>query len=293
MTRVAFLTLADREGYVIDDGLAIGVLGDRGVAVDEAPWRGQADWSAYDGVVVRTPWDYQHDPAGFLAVLDDVVAAGVPLANSLAVIRWNLHKGYLRDLDSAGVAIVPTQWGRGLSGARLQALVGEECVLKPVIGANAGDTFRLAPGLALGEAERIAGLYPDREWMLQPFVQAVVTEGEYSLFYFGGVYSHAIVKRPATGDFRVQEDHGGRIAAVDADAALTSAGRAALDAMVGLLGEVPLQARVDLVRLDDGRLALIELELIEPSLYFRHHPHAASNFATATLDWLDRTKLRD
>jgi hypothetical protein len=172
-------------------------------------------------------------------------------------------------------------------------MVGGECVLKPVIGANAGDTFRLAPGLLLDEAARIAGLYVDREWMLQPFVKAVVTEGEYSLFYFGGVYSHAIVKRPAEGDFRVQEDHGGRIAAVDADAALLAAGPAVLDAMVAIVGEVPLQARVDLVRRDDGRLAVIELELIEPSLYFRHHPDAARHFAAATLDWLDGTKLRD
>lgn len=293
MTRVAFLTLADREGHVIDDGLAIGELGARGVTVDEVPWRASTDWSVYDGVVVRTPWDYQHDPQGFLSVLDDIVAAGVPLANGLGVIRWNLHKRYLRDVESAGVAIVPTRWGRGLTGPELQTMVSEECVLKPVIGANAGDTFRLAPGLEAAEAARIAGLYVGREWMLQPFVKAVVTEGEYSLFWFGGAYSHAIVKRPAEGDFRVQEDHGGRIAAVDPDAGLMSAGRAALDAMVAIVGEVPLQARVDLVRLDDGRLAVIELELIEPSLYLRHHPDAARRFATATLDWLDRTILRD
>lgn len=293
MTRVAFLTLADREGYVIDDGLAIAELAARGVAVDEVPWRAATEWRAYGAVVVRTPWDYQHDPHAFLAVLDSISRAGVPLANSLPVVRWNLHKGYLRDVESAGVAIVPTRWGRGLTGAELQAMVAEECVLKPVIGANAGDTFRLAPGLAPDEAARIAGLFVDREWMLQPFVKAVVTEGEFSLFYFGGAYSHAIVKRPAAGDFRVQEDHGGRIARVEADAELTSAGSAVIDAMLGIVGEAPLQARVDLVRLDDGRLAVIELELIEPSLYFRHHPDAARRFATATLAWLDRTKLRD
>lgn len=293
MTRVAFLTLADRDGYVIDDGLAIAELAARGVSVEEVPWRAAADWCAYDGVVVRTPWDYQHDPEAFLETLAAIVAAGVPLANSLSVIRWNLHKSYLRDLAGGGVAIVPTRWGRGLTAAALSGMVTTECVLKPVIGANAGDTFRLAPGLDSTEAARIAGLYADREWMLQPFVKAVVTEGEYSLFYFGGVYSHAIVKRPAAGDFRVQEDHGGRIATVDADSTLKAAGQAAFDAMIGIAREVPLQARVDLVRLDDGRFAVIELELIEPSLYFRHHPQAAPLFANATLAWLDRTKLRD
>ena len=220
MTRVAFLTLADRDGYVIDDGLAIAELAARGVSVEEVPWRAAADWCAYDGVVVRTPWDYQHDPEAFLETLAAIVAAGVPLTDSLSVIRWNLHKSYLRDLAGGGVAIVPTRWGRGLTAAALSGMVTTECVLKPVIGANAGDTFRLAPGLDSTEAARIAGLYADREWMLQPFVKAVVTEGEYSLFYFGGVYSHAIVKRPAAGDFRVQEDHGGRIATVDADSTL-------------------------------------------------------------------------
>ncbi len=102
-------------------------------------------------------------------------------------------------------------------------------------------------------------------------------EGEYSVFYFDGSYSHAIVKRPKTGDFRVQEEHGGLIAGIEPDAAL----RHAADRVMAALDEAPLQARVDLVHLDDGSLALMELEAIEPSLYFRTHPQAAEHFADA------------
>ncbi len=285
-TRVAFLTLEDRSDYVIDDDLAIAELGRRGMHAHEVPWARPTDWRIWDGVVVRSTWDYQHEPQRFLAVLAAIGKAGARLANPLDIIRWNVHKSYLVDLEAHGVPVVPTRWGRGLTGRELVELVDSECVLKPVIGANAGDTFRLAPGVALAEADRIAELYVDREWMLQPFVQSVVAEGEHSLFYFGGRFSHSILKTPAPGDFRVQEDHGGTITALDSAGPLRQAADAVLVGL-GLCGfDVPVQARVDLVRMPDGSFALLELELIEPSLYLRMDPKAPANFADAVERWL-------
>jgi glutathione synthase/RimK-type ligase-like ATP-grasp enzyme len=286
MQRIAFLTLEDRAGYVIDDALAIDALARRGCAVDEVPWqRGDVAWRDYDAVVVRTTWDYQRDLPAFLAAMARIAATGVPLANDLATLRWNSDKSYLRDLARRGVTIVPTRWGEGTSRAELCALCqghgAHGAVIKPTVSANADDTFRLRPGDPDDALDAITRTFTARAWMAQAFVASVLDPGEFSVFYFEGERSHAIVKRPRPGDFRVQEEHGGIITPITPDAALV---RAADDVMQRLPA-VPLQARVDLVRLDEGPFALMELEAVEPSLYFRTHSAAADNFADALARW--------
>lgn len=281
MARIALLTLEERAAFVIDDALAIDELRARGHHVDDVPWsRPGVDWSGYALVVVRTPWDYTLRPCAFLGVLAEIEALGVPLENPRSVIAWNLHKGYLRELEARGVPIVPTAWGRGLTAHALRALrdrMGGPFVVKPAIGANAEDTFVLDASADDAALLHVASVHASREWMAQPFVRSVVEEGEYSLFYFAGALSHAIVKSPRPGDFRVQEEHGGIIRGVAPPPDL----RAAADRAIASLPESLLQARIDLVRLDDGTPALMEAELIEPSLYFRMHPDAPRNFADA------------
>jgi len=285
MTRLCFLTLEDRADFVIDDELAIAELARRGIAVEEVPWRRAGDASGYDAVVIRTPWDYQRDLPAFLATLDAIAAAGVPLANDPTLVRWNADKRYLGELAARGVPIVPTTYGVGLTVDELRGMPGRlgvgECVVKPVVGANADDTYRVT---AESASQEVVSRYVDRAWMAQPFVEAVVSEGEHSLFFFDGELSHAIVKIPRRGDFRVQEEHGGEILAEEATAELV----AAATGVMAALGDPPLQARVDLVRLADGSLALMELEAIEPSLYFRMHPRAPAHFADAIERWLAR-----
>lgn len=286
VARLALLTLEERHPYVIDDALAIFELERRGHAVDEVPWRRAADWGAFDGVIIRTTWDYHRAVDEFLVALDAIARTGTRVANPLQLVRWNARKTYLKDLAARGVRIVPTVWGEGLDAAAVRALPEKldcaECVLKPVVSANAEDTFRLKAELPLEDAVEISGRYAKRAWMAQPFVRSIVTEGERSLFYFSGLYSHAASKVPRAGDFRVQEEHGGAVAGFEPSADLRDAGEAVLRA----LEVVPLQARVDLVRLDEGGWALMELELIEPSLYFRTHPGAPAHFADAVERWL-------
>ncbi|MEZ4390635.1 MAG: hypothetical protein R3A48_06025 [Polyangiales bacterium] len=287
MRHVAFLTLEDRAGYVIDDAVAIDHLARQGWRVDEVPWRREGvRWRDYDGVVIRTTWDYQRDLDGFLAALARIEASGAPLANDLATVRWNARKTYLRDLASRGVQIVPTRWGAGISVDSLRGLAEGfgplGGVIKPVVSANADDTFRVDRATPDDVLREISTTFAGRDWMLQPFVARVLDEGEVSVFYFGGEASHAIVKRPREGDFRVQEEHGGIITPLPLDPALLTV----TDRVMSSLDRVPLQARVDLVRLDDGSLALMELEAIEPSLYFRTDPGAAGRFADALSRWL-------
>lgn len=286
LRRVAFLTLEDRTGFVIDDAIVVDELRRRGVHVEEIPWRsfdgGRADW---DVVVVRTTWDYQRDLDGFLASLAAIEARGVPLANTAKTIAWNAKKTYLRELADEGVPIVPTVFGEGMTRESLRALAPG--VVKPIVSANADDTFRLDGPLDDATVADIARRFAARAWMAQPFVRSVLDEGEISLFYFDGRYSHAIRKVPKSGDFRVQEEHGGLITPLAPTTPMRAAGDLVLQA-VSSRGEPPFQARVDLVRLDDGTLALMELEAIEPSLYFRTDEGSAGAFVDGLERWLAR-----
>jgi hypothetical protein len=159
-------------------------------------------------------------------------------------------------------------------------------VIKPVISASAFHTYRLRRGDRWsGEME---AAFAGREVMAQPFLRSIVEEGEYSLFYFGGELSHAVLKSPKEEDFRVQEEHGGFIRKVEPPAPLVELGHRIVES----LPVAPLYARVDLARLDSGGYALMELELIEPSLYFRTDPESPRRFARAFDDWMQPTRSR-
>ncbi len=283
LRRCAFLTLAEPGDYVIDDEHAYEPLRALGWHVEAVPWnRPGMAWESYDLVVIRSPWDYTLDLDGFLAVLAGIERRGVPLENRLPLVRWNLVKTYLRDLAARGVAIVPTVWRDRLGAGELEGLVADvgsdEMVLKPVVGANAEGAFRLDARSLRAIAAEVEAYYAGRPLQAQPFIRAVIDEGEVSLVYFNGELSHAILKTPTAGDFRVQEEHGGIIRAVAADGELHAAGRRILEA----LGETPLYLRADLVRANGGDgYWLMELELVEPSLYLRMDPEAPARFARA------------
>jgi len=273
----------DPTAFVVDDGLAVGPLADLGVAVEMVPWRAEADWGAFEAVVVRSPWDYQDAPDDFLAALERIDASGTVLLNGLRTVRWNLRKTYLRELEATGVPIVPTVWrerlGAGDVPALFDAVGADEIVVKPVVGANADGAFRITR--VADRAEEVEAHYANRASMAQPFVRSVVEEGELSVFAFGGAFSHAILKTPKPQDFRVQEEHGGLITAVTPEPELLSAAQAAFDAVDAATGERPLYARADLVRAPGGGFWTMEVELVEPALYFRMDAGAPGRFAAA------------
>ncbi len=286
MRRCAFLTLDDPTGFVIDDALAVAPLARLGWHVESVSWRADVDWSAFEAVIIRSPWDYHAHPDAFLSALDHI-AAETLLINGVRTVRWNLRKTYLKELEAAGVPIVPTVWLERLAPGALpglfDAVAAGEMVVKPVVGANASGAFRLTRE-SLADTDlvaRVEATYADAALMAQPFVPAVVAEGEFSVFAFGGRVSHAILKTPKPLDFRVQEEHGGRITAIVPETALLAAAQAAFDASAAATGEAPLYARADLVRTPAGGFWTMEVELIEPALYFRMDPGAAEAFARA------------
>lgn len=266
----------DLAGYVSDDELAINPLNDLGWEVSTISWRDPTvGWSQFEAVIVRTPWDYQEQPEEFLRVLRLIEDSSARLENPISIIEWNLDKKYLRDIEHRGVRIVPTIWSDDLVSAERfvewkRKLASDELIIKPTISATAKDTFRLAEF-----DEHLIDLFEARSFMVQPFVRQVIEEGEFSLFYFNGIYSHTILKSPRKGDFRVQEEHGGLISAFNPEPKMLRAA----EMINALINPTPLYSRIDLVRCDDGGFALMELELIEPALYFRMDERSPYLFA--------------
>jgi len=283
MFRCAFLTLNDSTGFVIDDELSYPSLAALGWRVEAISWRAPSvDWRIYDAVVIRSTWDYIADPDTFLAVLAEIEHTGTPLFNALNLVRWNIRKTYLRDLANRGVPVVPTIWRGRLIPNELRELREEigsdQVVIKPVIGLNAHGVFKVNADTARRPPADLIAHYAEREFMVQPFLSNVISEGEFSLFYFNGKLSHAILKTPKPHDFRVQEEHGGVIRPVQAESGLREAGATALRA----LDSLPLYARADFVRANHtDSFWLMELELIEPSLYLRMDAGAPKRLAQA------------
>ncbi len=250
----------------------------KGVEVELPAWSAPAvDWGGYDLVKLSTPWDYHERPDEFRAWLRAVAAAS-NLQNPLPTVEWNLDKSYLRELDGAGVATIPTIWSQpGAEDAALAELerVGwSTVVIKPVIDLGAMNLVRVPANLA----ERMLASF-DRPVLVQPYLETIESAGELSLVYVAGELTHALRKLPARGDFRIQPLYGGTHARVEPSAEQIEVAERA----VALAPGEPLYARVDLIGDADGRPLVIELELIEPALYLDVHPPAALALADAML----------
>ena len=282
MCRCAFLTMDDLTGHVSDDELTITHLHNAGWTVEMVSWHKDYNWSQFDVVVIRSTWDYQNDPDTFLSVLESIDSSGTRLENSLELVRWNMQKTYLRDIALKGVSIVPTLWQEKAVdtkklGSFFNQLDTEEIIIKPIIGASAGHAFRLHQSQSSAKLSLLEKIFDRRAYMVQPFMPNIIEEGEFSLIYFEGMHSHTILKTPKANDFRVQEEHGGNIRPATAEPDLLHIGQHVVDS----LPQKPLYARADFVRTEQSTFALMELELIEPALYFRMDADSPMRFAHA------------
>jgi glutathione synthase/RimK-type ligase-like ATP-grasp enzyme len=235
------------------------------------------DWSAYDAVLLRTVWDYHRQYDEFTEWLAQLDKAGVPLLNDSGLVRWNGDKRYLLELRERGVAIVPSQVAAGACLREVvSGLAGQEIVVKPTVGATALHTVRGVAGSA--EFDQVLAELPELVYLVQPFQPEIVDDGEWSLIFVDGEFTHAVIKRAAAGDYRVQDDFGGTVTPTEPTPVVLEGARAALEAA----GRTPAYARVDGVVVN-GRFLLMELELIEPELFFPQHPQAAHKLATAVV----------
>ena len=287
MTEIALLTAAnlvsdapDRraDAHLFDIQLDIlrGGFAPHGLTLTPVRWIDPIDWTRFGAVLVNSAWDYQDRHEDFLATLDRIAALGVPVFNDPGAVRWNIRKTYLRELESRVVPVIPTLWPEAPTRddiVHAMSVFGiEDVVLKRQVGGGARAQVRYTKANMPA-----AGSIMDRPGMIQPFIASIATEGEYSFLFVDGEFSHALVKRAKSGDYRIQEAYGGTSQAIDP----TPSDRAAAQAVLAALATPPLYARVDMVRGQAGELLLMELEVIEPFLFPKDGPHIGEMLGAA------------
>ena len=279
--RIAFVTCERLPDIHDDDRLVADALQRRGFQVTAAAWNDPAvDWRQFASVVIRAAWDYHLDEARYAAWLRRCETEQVNLWNPAAAVLANIDKRYLADFADAGVAIVPIEYVERGQRQSLRALLERrnwtQAVVKPAVSASAHGTWRTSLATAAADQRQLDEEVMQRPLLVQPFADEIVTSGEWSIVFFDGEYSHAVLKKPAPGDFRVQEELGGHGEPRDPSPAIVEQARRVLSHAAGPL----LYARVDGIE-RDGAFVLMELEINEPFLYIGSSSGAATRFADA------------
>jgi len=277
--RVAFLVPEPNYHEAWDwafDGEAA-ALAAAGLDVEAVPWTKLGDVSGFDLVLPLLVWGYHSRFAEWHALLDRLEASRLAVINPIPLLRWNSDKSYLAELVAKGVPTVATRLTKALTRQDLDDarvdFASDTLVIKPPVSAAADGTFKIAPGDGVPDGS--AG----KPMLIQPWVATITTTGEYSLMFFGGAFSHAIVKRPKAGDFRVQPHLGGSEQACEPP----NGGRELALAALAAAPTKAAYARVDMVTGDDGQLRIMELELIEPALWLERAPDGGASFAAAII----------
>jgi hypothetical protein len=277
-------TYAAAPRLTADDALFAAALERRGVRVQAAAWDDPAaEWSRAAAVVLRSTWDYHRRLGEFLHWVNGV-AAITRLHNDARVVRWNSHKKYLRELAQRGVPVIETRFVSAGDRFDVREHDGNSSslVIKPAVSASAHETRRFALHERREAQAHVDRLLTERDVMIQPHVDALAERGELSLIYARGAFSHAVRRRSALVDVGLMA----KSAAAEASDVARGCGRDVLRVAGEATGVSPsalLYARVDLAEVEPNDFVLLELELIEPSLFFTHAPDAAERFADALL----------
>jgi len=291
--RIALASFENLYDWEVDDRPLEAALRTSGAELAVEAWDDPAvDWSVFDACLIRTTWDYHQRAAEFLRWTE---GPHQRLFNPAAVVRWNTDKRYLRALEGQGVACIPTVWiepGVDVDAALATASEWGRAFLKPVVGANASQTLRFDPSdpaQVEQAADHTRALASSGGGMLQQYLDSVETVGEVSAIFVDGVFGHGVRKIPVPGDYRVQDDHGASDGPWRPSPQEKDQTRAAVEAAAAVLGpevltnKPLLYARADFLTDPEGNLVLTELELIEPSLFFRHGEATATALAEALL----------
>jgi len=283
--RLALATCAHLPGIHPDDVHLASALARLGIEPVACTWSDPSvDWSGFDAVLIRTTWDYFQRYGEFLQWLQSLP---VPTINDKPLLRWNSDKRYLLELARLGVDIVPARVAPAAGLPELLAgMAGQDVVVKPTVSGGAWNTLRGVAGDP-GFGQAVAALPATHEYLVQAFVPEVARDGEWSLLFFDGDFSHAVLKRAASGEFRVQSQFGGSVDGIEPPAEILASAQQTLAALARLGFADHAYARVDGVVVD-GRFRLMELEMIEPALFLAQRADAAERFAACLRERLER-----
>lgn len=262
-----------------EDELLTAALEKKGLKVFRTNWDNKTfDWSSTSYILFRTTWDYFDRFDEFKAWLE-AIKTKTTLINPYELVQWNMDKHYLQELSEKGILIPETIFAETGSLQTLSDLCHasgwEEFVLKPAVSGAGRHTYKFDMEGVEKHEETFRSLIKEEAMLLQKFQPKVVSEGEIALMLFGGKFSHAVLKKAKSGDFRVQDDFGGSVHPYTADKEEIEFAEKA----VATCPSLPVYARVDLIRNTGNELCVSEVELIEPELWMRMNEEAAPLFA--------------
>ena len=268
------------ENVLLEDVILTAALEKQGLRVTRKSWSDpHFDWASTKYALFRTTWDYFNRYAEFNSWLN-TTSYKTTFINSLELIKWNMDKHYFIDLNLNGIHTVETLFIEKGSKNNLTEIYKEQpnenYILKPAVSGTARHTYKLNKNNVTDYEKVFEQLIKEESLLLQPFQNEILEKGEVALMVMGGKFTHAVLKKPKTGDFRVQDDFGGTLHDYSpSDEEIQFAQKA-----VNACKELPLYARVDMVRDNEGQLAIMELEIIEPEMWFRRNRTAADLLAS-------------
>ncbi|MBS1668098.1 MAG: hypothetical protein JST58_12035 [Bacteroidetes bacterium] len=279
---IAFVTYKNEPLLFEDDQLIAEYLESKDIRVSPIPWDNPTvEWTSFDTVVIRSAWDYIHRASEFNIWLEKMKVLGVKLFNPISVIQWNQHKSYFVDFSKKGVLVPPFQYCPSKSQFELSSIMNERAwdkvVVKPAVSAGSFNTWVVENDNLKHSQQRFAELLRTNDMIVQEFRKEVLTDGEWSLLFFNKKFSHAIIKKPKIGDFRVQAKFGGTEEPAYPDLAIVEQAERILQKVE----EPLLYARVDGVISKDNKFWLMELELIEPVLFVKNSKNGCAHFYEA------------
>jgi len=269
-----------------EDGLVEQALNNLGLATIKKDWNDpNFDWSSTKLALFRTTWDYFDRFPAFRKWLDEVKNK-CSLINTYEQINWNLDKHYLKDLKKNGVRIPKSIFVKKEKNKNLSLIAmengWEEIVVKPTVSGAARHTYRLSGGEIENFESKWKELSCVEDFIIQEFQKNIITKGEVAIMLFGGEYTHSVLKKAKSGDFRVQDDFGGSVIEYNPSSEMINIAKKAIKNLL----PIPAYARVDLIWDNDNKIAVSELELIEPELWFRFNTKSADLLAFEVKEYL-------
>lgn len=278
-TTIAFMAGEDWREWPEGEALLRDALADRGIDSTREVWSdGIEELSEYDALLIRSCWDYHKRPKAFRRWLDRLDDVEATIFNPPEVLRWNMNKQYLRDLDEAGLPVIPSEFFPAESdrdvGEVLKQRGWDDVVIKPLVGASGHEMMKCHRSELSDKTEELQQLDKQEGFFVQPFLERIQSEGEWSFVFFGGEYQYAIHKQPGDDDFRAHNHRGGTYRHAEPDPAWIEH----VEELVDRFPHDCLYQRMDGV-IEEDRLTIMEVEALEPSFYFTHYPSGAEVLA--------------
>lgn len=287
MKKLALITY-DSTGYQAtdpddEDAVLLEFLKAKGLEAELAVWSDpEKDWTGYEAIILKSPWDYHERLEEFMSWLDHVGALGLRCLNPVEVVKWNLDKHYLKDIAAAGLPVLRSEFiakgGRIELGDYFDQFNTDTLIVKPAVSGGSKNTFKIGREEAAAYSGKITELVNSEAYLVQPFVSQIQSEGEWSFLFFAGEYSHCVLKKTSQGDFRVQDKFGGTVHPQTAPLELL----VQADKYVREFAGGCLYCRVDGVNIG-GVFHLMELELIEPALFLSAEPESFERYYNALM----------